>query len=198
MPEAGGDEPVTGDLVLDPVHPSAGEAHLALEVADCGVDRGLVRGDDFTGHRARLAQPVEDRDRLRGPEREVQTRQLRPRQPLVAARRPSFEHGGEVRLVDHPGEVQQLGARSHPTPGGFAPAGVVVLDALGDRQVVGLLAGGHQSDVQHDEMPPLHVPTPLSRSVTPISRRNPRNPGEVTRRVAAQVTTRVTRTDQPE
>ena len=80
VPEARGDEALAG-VVVDPARPPAGSAGLSLEVGERCSDRLLVclghRGGDIL-----LTERVQQRDRLRCPEGEIEARQTTLVHPL--------------------------------------------------------------------------------------------------------------------
>jgi len=87
---------------------------------------------------------VHDRHRLRGREREIETRgpvRPGPVQPDPSARVDTFEHRVQRGRFDSAVEAERCGMRAEPDSGGFADTEVVVLAAGRDRvQVIRLYA----------------------------------------------------------
>ena len=149
--EPRGDEAVTGDM-LDAVDTSPGQARLAFEPAERGVDGPVVRGA-HRADRVGITETEQHGHGLRCREREIETRDpvfAGLDQPGPVDRAPAFEHRTQVGRVDLALEAEQHGRGAHPPARCFAVAEVVVLDTLGDRvEVVALLAGAELADTQH-------------------------------------------------
>ena len=80
----------------------------------------------------------------------------------------AFEDGGEVGGVDQAVEAEERGARSEPSARGFAPAGVVVLDAF--REATGSSSAARRPSTRCSTCADLHLShPPLSRRASPIS-----------------------------
>ena len=186
MPEARCDDAVGGD----PLWPPLGgvvrvESLLAVEPglvvrSAVGADRFAFQpGDrfaygDFAGVDDRsldawiVRDGVQHAGRLRQFERQIEpgdapcggAELVAVRVKTAVAGGEAGEHGAQIVGSYVAGQVESCGSPAEPLADGFAGAGVVVVEGLGDPgQVVGLLADTEFGDRQHGA--PTH-PTPLA------------------------------------
>jgi hypothetical protein len=160
----GRDEP---DALLDDraVAAPAGPHGLVFQVAERGVDRGVVRGDQAAGG-LEVGEREEHRHRLRGGEREVvggdRGVALTADDPRLAfllqqaavqccvAWVEASDHRVEPRGLDPAGKPELPGGTADPKARRFAASGVVIVAALRDGLlVVGGLAGDELPDRKH-------------------------------------------------
>jgi hypothetical protein len=132
---------------------AAHPTRLALQVAQRGVDRLLVRVDQRPGQR-RLPDGEQHAHRLRRREREVEGGDLGAPtdalQPLAGARVAAIHQGHEPVVIDPAAELQALSSGSGPAARRLAAPGVVVIAALRDLAlVVARLLDRQLADRQH-------------------------------------------------
>ena len=162
MPESGGDEAVTID-VLDAVVAPTTHAGVALQPGERASDRDLAGVDDPL--RQLRAQRGQHRHRLRDREGEIEPGHSPVRRAEHrAVRSPTAKHRTE-RIGGHlTVEAEQLGAATGPEPRSLTAPDVVVLRTVSHRlQVVALATPGELRERQHQRHPARHCPTRPNR-----------------------------------
>ena len=147
-----------------------GHGRVLLEVGD-GLGRGRLVGGDDLGLDRGAAEGVEQRDRLRRRDGDVEAghgglaaARSHREQALAGGRVVAAEDELERLGVDLAGQGQVLGQAAVPSTGRFAGAEVVVLDAVGDGlQVVVVLARGELADAEHGAFSARSGSTPAGR-----------------------------------
>ena len=94
--------------VFDTIDSSPGDAGLAFEPADRGVDRPVVRRA-YRADRVGITETEQHGHGLRCREREIETRDpvfAGLDQPGPVDRAPAFEHRSEIRRIDLPVEAE--------------------------------------------------------------------------------------------
>jgi hypothetical protein len=143
VPEPGRDQPVHLDP-FGPARPATGPGGFPLEVADRCRDRGVVCRHDLVGH-VRVAEPPQQRHRLRGAEGQVESRHLPGRmccQPLAGLRVVAGQHPPQRLAGDLTVEPDQLEAAAEPPSRRLPSADVVVLRAGWCRSIMACLHVG--------------------------------------------------------
>ena len=128
---------------------------LALQIAQSGTHGRLMRVHQPTGQHP-IADGEQDADRLRGRERQVKRRHLRPAphpsEALARTRVATLHQRHEALLIDRAHEPQSLTGPTRPTAGRLAPPRVIVIAALGHLAlVVARLLDRQLADRQHDD-----------------------------------------------
>ena len=158
MPERGGDESIAAHL-HESVRPASGPARLFLEVAQRGIDAGVVRGA-YVGTDVPVAEPPEDGHGLRRAEGEIESRDSvlsAAGEAFSGTRIDAGQDLPEILGADPTVEAELARHGSEPPARRLTASDVVVLDALGDGfQVVVLLPSAELPDAQHDAT---HAPT---------------------------------------
>ena len=152
---------VEGLLLVEPrlvVRSAIGADRFAFQPGDRFADGGLAGVDDRSLDAWIVGDGVQHAGRFRQFECQIEPWDAPGRgAELVAVRvkatgaggEPS-EHGAQIVGAYVAGQVESCGSPAEPLANGFAGAGVVVVEGLGDSgEVVGLLADSEFGDRQH-------------------------------------------------
>lgn len=146
---AGGEEALTVEDFVTAGSP-AGQAGVALHVAEGGFDRGVVGGGDL-GADLRAAEGAEQGDRLRRGEGEIEAGDrfgdVAQPERLAVGRVQAAQHADELVGSDLPVKAELGVPVAEPLTGRLTLARVVVLGAFGD--LVAGLARADLADRQH-------------------------------------------------
>jgi hypothetical protein len=154
MTERGSYESLGGDLVHS-AFAAACSRCLAFEIRNRCLDTRAVSGHDFVGSLLRT-QRVQQRDGLRRPEGEIESRDalsfglMALGQPVSRLWMETVEDGSQVRFANWAGKAELLRTPGEPVAGRFPGADIVVLDSLRHGvQVVELAALAELANIEH-------------------------------------------------
>lgn len=128
---------------------SAGHARMPLQIGHALADRQVMGGGDLPGH-VRGAEGVEQRDGLRGPERQIEPRCPPPRSGQgLPVRGAAGEDRTQIIGRHLPAQAEQPDPGTDPDAGRLTRGQVVVLHAVRDLGQVVLLPARRQLPNAH-------------------------------------------------